>query len=205
MTSLRRDGPALAALFGGLLALLAAIPPAWYGSRPRQSYLFDPPAFSPLWIERELMPVLAVLAALGLLVGLAALVWRDRERSGWLWGTGVAAVLGASLFTISLFGLTVARGDTAAPDPYSSIAWLLPGLLGGLLLVVGLVLLGAVYLRRGRSRLGGVLVAVGPATIGVGVLLPEPVAGVASAGALAVLGVALSVELHRGWPERGDD
>ncbi|MGM0371006.1 MAG: hypothetical protein ACQEQJ_00695 [Halobacteriota archaeon] len=201
MTWLRRDGPALAALLGGVLALLAAIPPAWFGSRPQQSYQFDPPAFSPLWIERELLPALAVLAALGLLVGLAALVWRDRERSGLLRGAGAAAVLGASLLTISLFGLTVASGDTGAPDPFSSIAWLLPGLFGGLLLVVGLVLLGVLYLRRGRSRLGGVLVAVAPATIGSGVLLPEPVAGVASSGALTVLGVALSLELHRGWPE----
>ena len=55
---------------GGLLTVVATIPTRWYGPRPTDSYVFDPPRFSALWIERTVAPVLAVIAALLILTGL---------------------------------------------------------------------------------------------------------------------------------------
>jgi len=67
-------------LLGGLLALAASVPTRWFGRVPDDSYVFDPPRFSALWIERTVVPVVAVVAAVLLLAGLLALFRRDRER-----------------------------------------------------------------------------------------------------------------------------
>ncbi len=72
----RRTTRALGVLaaIGGILATLVWVPPGWYGSTTGDSYVFDPPTFSPLWVERTVVPLLTVLAAAFLVAGLLALV-----------------------------------------------------------------------------------------------------------------------------------
>ena len=161
-----------AAITGGLLTLIVSVPSSWYGLQPSDSYLFDPPLGSPLWIDRVLVPILAVLAVLGLLIGLFGLVRRDWPVAGRArkWG-GVIGVLGLAFVTIGI--PTFLSGPAGGGvDILSALAGLLLGLLGALLLLVSLLLLGWGYSRTERPRLGyafGATVVVAP---GLGYVAP---------------------------------
>lgn len=162
----RRALGALSAL-GGVLAVVASAPSRWYGVPRTDAYVFSPPAFTPLWVERVVMPVVAALAAVLLVVGVAGLLARDRPTAGRLrrWGGYVAAAgLGAVALVLLLDAATPgtvwASGGTASPFV----------LLGALLVVLGgagvalpaLAVMGLGYLRADRRVVGTALV-VGPA------------------------------------------
>jgi len=150
--------------FGGLLTVVATLPTRWYGPRPTDSYVFDPPRFSALWIERTVVPVLAVAAALLILTGLLWLFRRDRAwMARWQRWFAVVTVVGAAIGTLSTM-LFVSVGGRAAADPTAALNALLGvglALLALFLLLPGLLAWGIGYLRAGRQRLGTAL-AGGP-------------------------------------------
>jgi hypothetical protein len=149
---------------GGVCALVASVPTRWYGARPTDSYVFDPPRFSALWMERTVVPVVGVIAAMLILVGLLALLWRDREwMARWQRWFAALSVIGAAVGTLATI-LLVSLGGGGASDPTAAVNALLGvglALLALLLLGPGLLAWGIGYLRAGRRRLGWAL-AGGP-------------------------------------------
>jgi len=145
---------------GGLLTVVASIPTRWYGPRPTDSYVFDPPRFSALWIERTVAPVLAVVAALLLLTGLLWLFRRDRARMArWQRWFAVVAVVGAAVGTLSTM-IFASLDGRAGTDPTAALNALLGAglaLLALLLLLPGSLAWGIGYLRDDRRRLGAAL------------------------------------------------
>lgn len=141
-------------MFGAILTIIVNIPSGWYGAGRRDSYLFDPAVLSPLWIQRVLVPALAVLAGLGLLVGLVGLVRRDWPRTGRSrrWG-GILGVIGIGTVTLSIPAI-VPTGTTGGDAVLATMVALLGLVLGLLLLLLGLLLLGFGYVRTGRPRIG---------------------------------------------------
>ena len=152
-----------ASLLGGFLTVLVSIPPTWYGLEPPDSYVFDPPTLSPLWINRELMPVLAVVAVIGLLLGIVGLVGRDWSVAGRArrWGGigGVVAFSGLSITVPVLLYSFRDAGEVLLPFVALAI-----GALSLLVLVPSLILLAYGYWKTDRPRIGyafaGLLIAV---------------------------------------------
>ncbi|MFB6103406.1 MAG: hypothetical protein ABEJ73_12695 [Haloplanus sp.] len=146
--------------FGGVLAVVSAIPTQWYGPMPTDSYVFEPPRFSALWIERTVVPGVTVLAALLLLTGLLALFRRDREwMARWHRWLAVVAVIGAATGTLATV-LVAPTGGRGVGNPTTAMNVVLGALLALLavtLLFSGLVAWGTGYLRSGRRLLGGAL------------------------------------------------
>ncbi|MFC7174530.1 hypothetical protein ACFQL0_16585 [Haloplanus litoreus] len=155
MTPGRRFVGALTTL-GGLLVLAAAIPTRWFGPMPTDSYVFDPPRFSALWIERTIVPTLSLVAVFLVLIGLLSLFQRDRERMArWQRWTAVVALIGAGVGTLATV-LLVTAGDGTS-DPTNTLNTLLGAalaLLALVLLVPGLLAWGVGYLRGERPLLG---------------------------------------------------
>lgn len=140
---------------GGICTVVATIPTRWYGPRPTDSYVFDPPRFSALWIERTVVPVVAVGAALLMLVGLLALFRRDRERMArWQRWFAVVALVGAAVGTLATV-LLVSTGGRATADPTAALNALLGAalaLFGTVIVLPGSLAWGIGYLRAGRRR-----------------------------------------------------
>lgn len=155
---------------GGLLTVVATIPTRWYGPRPTDSYVFDPPRFSALWIERTVTPVLAVVAVLLILIGLLWLFRRDREwMARWQRWFAVVAVVGAAVGTLSTT-IFASIGGRATGDPTAALNALLGvglALLALLLLFPGSLAWGIGYLRDGRRRLGAALAGSPVAAVAV--------------------------------------
>lgn len=176
---------------GGVCVALAALPTDWFGPRPTDSYVFDPPRFSALWVERTVIPVVAIAAALLLLVGLLALFYRDRARlPRWQRWFAVVAVVGTAVGALATM-LVLTAGGRPTADPTAALNVLLGvalGLLGALLALPGLVAWGAGYLQSGHRRLGTALVG-GPA--GTALVLAVNVAAGVSFGAVGGLVFAL--------------
>lgn len=156
----RRLVGALTAL-GGVLVLVTAVPTRWFGPMPTDSYVFDPPRFSALWIERTVVPPLALAAVLLLMLGLFSLFRRDRERMArWQRWTAVVTLVGAAVGTLATITLVTA-GHGATDDPTTTLNVLFGAafaLLALVLLFPGLCAWGAGYLRGDRPLLGTALV-----------------------------------------------
>lgn len=190
-------GGIVGAALGGIALFLSALPPGWYGATPGDSYVFDPPPFSPLWIDRVLLPALAVVGTVGLLVGFAALLRRDWRKSTFLrWG-GVATLLGGATFTIGVYGPDlVSAGPTTVPT--TALAGLALALWGVLLSLVGVPLVAFAYLRAGNRRLGWGLLAAVPVGLVLARALPEPAGALAGSLAWVILGGILAWDLRFG-------
>lgn len=194
---------------GALAALVAAVPAGWYGYRETDAYVFDPAAFSPAWIDRHLVPLLALLAGVLLLVGLAGLVARDRPvaRRLRVW-SGSVAVAGIGLLVVAalLFYLSDAAAAGGADELTGALfvlAGLLTGLAGAALSWLGLVAAGVGYALTDRPRVGYALVG-GPvlaALIGAAGYVVD----VQAVGGLPVvlpLAAAFAVVGHDLWTHR---
>lgn len=165
---------------GAALAVITAIPSRWYGAPTTDAYVFDPATFSPLWVQRTLVPVTTVLAVALLTGGVAGLVLRDRAVAGRArrWG-GASAVGGLGLVAVTTVTLAAAEGgrSTAGMDSLLVVVGLLIALVGAPLALAGLVAAGVGYARTPRPRVGYALVA-GPsiaaaaAVAGLAGLLP---------------------------------
>jgi hypothetical protein len=182
---------------GGLLAVVATAPTGWFGPVPDDSYVFDPPRFSALWVERAVIPAVAVLAVLLCLTGLLALFARDRDgMPRWQRWLAVVALIGGgvgSLATVLLVSTVGGAGATPS-GALNALAGLAFALLATVLLLPGLLAWGAGYLREGRPVVGVAL--VGAPALSVLIVATSVVADVAfgNAGALpAVLPFAAAM------------
>jgi len=144
--------------------LIATVPlEFWPAPRPGDSYVFDPPLFSVIWVQRTLIPVLVMSANVLALVGLSVLFRRDSASMSRLQrvfafvtlvGTGIC-VLGTLLFT-------TAGPNAIGMELTAFLVWALSFVLIGL----GLIGWGAGYLRSGKHRLGAALTGP-PVVIGM--------------------------------------
>lgn len=190
-----------ATVLGGLCVVAASIPVRWFGSVPTDSYVFDPPTYSPLWIERTVVPALSIAAALLTLAGLLALFHRDREwMARWHRWFAVVAVVGAAIGTFATVLLT-SNGEGDPTATLNVLFAVLIGLVGGVLAGPGLLAWGIGYLRAGRRRLGAALaggvvvpVVIVAATLAVDVDV-GPVGGVFTSLPVALLAVGVGYDL----------
>lgn len=202
---LDRVAGALATL-GGLCLLLASVPGRLYRGPPGDSYVFDPPPFSGLWVQRVVIPVLAVLAVVGVFAVVVGLLRRDRGEGRWHDVAGGLTVFGAGILVVASV-LLAGSGSLSGgePDVVGALvvaAGALGGLLAGLLVVVAGAFWGVGYLRRGRRRVGVTLVVVPLVTLLL-VVLATFVELPTGTGLLVVLPtvaglVVLGVDLWRG-------
>lgn len=153
-----RHSSRIAASLLGLSAvclLITAVPlELWPTPRPGDSYVFNPPLLSAIWVQQTLRPGLIIGANALLVVGLGAVLRRDSASMsrlqrgfafGALCGTG-ACLLGTLLFT-------TAGTDDIGRELTAFLIWALaiP------LILLGLVGWGAGYLRADSTQLGAAL------------------------------------------------
>ena len=199
------------AVLGGACLLLVGVPGRLYRGPPGDSYVFDPPPFSGLWVQRVVVPVLAVLAVVGVFAVVVGLLRRDRSERRWHDVAGGLTAFGAGVLlvaTVLLAGTGSLSGG--APDIVGVLVvavGALGGLLAGLLVVVAGTVWGVGYLRRGRRRVGVTLV-VAPLVTLLLVALASFVELPTGGGVLVVLPtvaglVVLGVDLWRGPAEPG--
>lgn len=151
----RAAGPL--SVLAGVIFVLLSVPLEWLGPRPEDSYVFNPPTFSPLWVERTLYPPLTVSVCLLAALGFAGLLFRDGDSMPrWRRWSLSAAVFGGVFAAVAL-ALIGPGGTTGAEDVLAVLGGLLFGLVAFLLGFVGLVAAGAGYLRADRRRLGAAL------------------------------------------------
>ncbi|MFB6069285.1 MAG: hypothetical protein ABEJ90_05095 [Halobacterium sp.] len=190
-----------AAILGGLLVVVVSAPSPWYGLRAHDSYVFSPAPFSPLWVDRYVVPALTVVTVLALLAGLAGLVardWRDFGRAG-RWGGG-AAVVGGGLMAVATPVFFVGVGRPSGTNALLALATLLVGALGAVLVGFGFVGLGYAYRVAGRPRLGSVFFAAIVVPPMLGYLMPPAVKVVVAMMPVGLAWVAVGVELLGRWP-----
>jgi len=153
----RRSSQIAGSLLGlsAVCLLVTTVPlELWPTPRPGDSYVFNPPPFSAIWVQQTLRPGLIIGANALLVVGLSAVLRRDSasmsrlQRAfafGALFGTG-ACLLGTLLFT-------TAGTDDIGRELTAFLIWALaiP------LILLGLTGWGAGYLRADSTRLGAAL------------------------------------------------
>lgn len=151
--SYRLAGPILG--LSAVCLLITAVPlELWPTPHPGDSYVFNPPPFSAIWVQQTLRPGLIMGANALLVVGLGAVLRRDSAAMsrlqrgfafGALFGTG-GCLLGTLLFT-------TAGTDDIGRELTAFLIWALaiP------LIILGLVGWGAGYLRADSTRLGAAL------------------------------------------------
>jgi hypothetical protein len=189
---------AVFSLFGGVLYVISRIPPSWYGYASGDSYVFDPTVFSPIWIERELMPMLALVGTIGLICGFGALVYRDWEANRLFRVSGVLSVAGVSTFILGLYGPELLAPANTQVGPISGLAGLALALWGGLLLLVGGPLVAYSYIKADRARLGWSLLGFVPAGVILGALVPGGFGQLISTVPLLFLAGVMAWELEFG-------
>lgn len=196
---------AVSSLLGGVLYVISRIPPAWYGYASGDSYVFDPALFSPIWIERELMPLLALVGTIGLICGLGALVYRDWASNRLFRVSGVLSVVGASMYIAGLYGPELIAPANTEVGPISGLAGLALALWGALLLLVGGPLVAYSYIKAERDRLGWSLVGFVPAGIILAYLFQGGFGQLISSVPLLVLAGMMAWELEMKRPVTVDD
>ncbi|MFB6095414.1 MAG: hypothetical protein ABEJ71_03050 [Halodesulfurarchaeum sp.] len=186
-----------ASILGAVLAMVAAVPPSWYGFTPTDSYVFDPPMWSPLWINRELVPLVILAAAIGLLLGLIGLLRRDWAGAGRArrWGS-VGAVIGFTglTFTVPVFVFSM----QGTPGGVLAILVALAAVVFGLIaLLPSLLLLAYGYVKAGRPRIGGAFAGVLLGVPALGYLIPGPASSFVAMVPIAVAWVVFGLDLLR--------
>lgn len=191
---------------GAVLAVVTSVPSEWYGVRETDAYVFDPALLSPLWIERTLVPVVSLLALAMLVVGLAALVVRDRGVAGQLrrW-SGYVATAGMTLLWGSLLAFTVGMAASRGGSVLLPVLLILGGGLGVLgalvLLVPGAVAMGVGYVRSDRPAVGYALAGgIGLATlVGVAFWVVDPDTGIGFLPVVVPFAGAFGGVAHELW------
>lgn len=187
---------AVAAALGAVLVTLVSVPGRWYGVPQTDSYVFSPPPFTPLWVSRTVMPVLATIAGVCLVLGFVGLVLRDRPVAGrWRrWG-GIGAVLGLVGTVAGLLGiLSLGTGQGAASGVVLGLGSLLIGAIGLVVLVPSLLSLAVGYAKTPRPLLGYAFAALVVVTPVVQFFVPGP--SMVVPFALVWLAVARDLWLH---------
>lgn len=181
---------------GGLLLFIGSMPPTWFGYEQGDSYLFDPAVFSPIWIERVLLPVLVLVGSVGLLIGIAGLVYRDWQESRLLRWAGPTSIVGAIALLAGIYGPDLLTTADTTVGPIPALAGLALAIWGLLLLLVGGPLLAYAYLRIEKRRLGWALLSFIPAGILLGWVFPEGLGELAGAVPWLVLAFVIAMELR---------
>lgn len=208
-------GLGASSVVGAVLAILSSLPSEFYGAVDTDAHVFEPAPFSPLWIERTVVPAAVALAGLLLVVGVAGLVLRDRAVSGRLrrW-SGYVAVAGLGLFEAGMVvGIASGPGifgSGGTAGPFVVLGALLLVLAGMGLAAPGLVAMGVGYARTERPRLGYAL-AAGPvlsllvmAVLWFGVEVLESAAWLAFVLPVAAAFVAVGTDLWHHPDPLGD-
>lgn len=180
--SYRIAGPLLAL---SAVCLLIAIAPLelWPTPRPGDSYVFNPPRFSAIWVQRTLRPGLTISANALVLVGLSAVFRRDDTLMSRLQRVfAFAGLVGTGFCLLGTLLFTTAGPNEVGKELTAFLIWAL----SFLLIFFGLVGWGAGYLKSQKSRLGAALIG---APVLTGVLFSLSIAGIefASAGRLLLI------------------
>jgi len=160
--SYRIAGPLLAL---SAVCLLIAIAPLelWPTPRPGDSYVFNPPLFSGIWVQRTLRPALIITANALVLVGLSAVFRRDGASMSRLQRVfAFAGLVGTGLCLLGTLLFTTAGPNEIGRELTAFLIWAL----SFLLIFFGLIGWGAGYVRSEKPRLGAALIGA-PALTGV--------------------------------------
>lgn len=186
------------ATLGGVLSVIVSVPSSWYGLRPRDSYVFDPQPVSPMWIERELVPVLTVVAMVALLIGLLGLVLRDWSTFGGVrrWG-GVGSILGLGGLAVAVPVFLYASRGSPGVGAIVVLGAFAVGAISALVLGLGLLLLGYGYRANNRERIGYALLGVVVAVPVLGFFVPSPYDSLLASLPVGIAWIIVGNELWR--------
>lgn len=199
--SIRIASPLLA--LGAVCLVIGTIPmEVWPAPRPGDSYVFNPPRFSGIWVQRTLVPPLTIGANVLFLIGLYALYRRDTaSMPRWQRWSAMITLFGTAVWLLGTY-MVVSAGSGAS----------LGGILGVLLLgcaiiltFPGLVAWGTGYLCSGRVSLG-VALAGAPLLTGVslGASLSgidfEPIGGLLFVAPTVAMAVVVSYDIWTDTP-----
>lgn len=150
------------AIVSGACLLVASVPTAvWPTPHPGDSYVFDPPPFSGIWIQRIAVPALLVAANVAIAVGLYGLYRRDRDAmSGWHRGSALATVAGVALGAVGTLQVTTADPSAAGAGVIGVVIWLF----AALVVVPASIGWGVGYVRADQPTVGVTLAAAPIAT-----------------------------------------
>ena len=154
---MRRSSRIAASLLGlsAVCLLITAVPlELWPTPRPGDSYVFNPPPFSAIWVQQTLRPGLIVSANALLVVGLGAVLRRDSASMSRLQrGFAFGALLGAGACLLGTLLFTTAAPNDIGSELTAFLIWALaiP------LIILGFIGWGAGYLRSDRTQLGAAL------------------------------------------------
>lgn len=190
-------GLGIVSILSGILVAIVSVPPTWYGLQPTDAYVFDPEPWTPLWINRELVPALAIIASLGLLAGLGGLVVRDWSVAGrWRrWG-GSIALIGMAGVTAGLPAILGPQGASAT-ETIGFLVSLLVWVGGLVLLVIGLLLLAYGYMQTPRPDIGYALLGVLVGVPALSFIVPEWMGSLVVALPITITWAVLGRELLR--------
>ncbi|GGK72096.1 hypothetical protein [Haloarcula sebkhae] len=151
--SYRLAGPLLG--LSAVCLLITAVPlELWPTPRPGDSYVFNPPPFSAIWVQRTLRPGLIITANALLLVGLGTVLRRDSASMSRLQRVlAFSALVGAGACLLGTLLFTTAGTN----DIGRELTALLILALAIPLIILGLVGWGTGYLRADSTRLGAAL------------------------------------------------
>lgn len=182
------------AAIGGLLATVASLPGSWYGVPETDSYVFTPAPPNPLWFARDVVPILTILAGLGLLLGVGGLLFRDYHVADrWRRFGGIGTAIG-------MVGMTIAGSVFAVSNPsemggaVAIVAAFGVLLLSGLLLVPSLIAFGIGYLKADRTPLGAILIGL-PVLLGASWFVDLEAGSVTLGVTIALAGIAIAHDL----------
>ncbi|GAA5433518.1 hypothetical protein Hjap01_03005 [Haloarcula japonica] len=148
--SYRFAGPILG--LGAVCLLITAVPlELWPTPRPGDSYVFNPPPFSAIWVQRTLRPRLIISANALLLIGLGTVLRRDSASMSRLQRVfAFSALVGAGACLLGTLLFTTAGTNDIGRELTAFLIWALaiP------LILLGLVVWGTGYLRADSTRLG---------------------------------------------------
>ena len=151
--SYRLAGPILG--LSAVCLLVTAVPlELWPTPRPGDSYVFNPPPFSAIWVQRTLRPGLVISANALLVVGLGTVLRRDSASMSRLQRAfALGALFGAGACLLGTLLFTTAGTNDIGRELTAFLIWALaiP------LVILGLVGWGIGYLRADSTRLGAAL------------------------------------------------
>ncbi|MFW5919026.1 MAG: hypothetical protein ACOCSF_02380 [Halanaeroarchaeum sp.] len=187
----------VASAIGGILLVLASIPPSWYGVPSLDSYVFDPSVGSPLWFHRTVVPVLSILGVVGLSLGAVGLVQRDWGVAGRLrrW-SGVLTVVSLGSLAVSVPLLSyVSFGDSGATS-LAILAGVVFAAISVVVLTPALLLLGYAITRTERPYVGYALLGVTVALPVAFAVTPAPFGSLVAALVVLAVGAVVGHDLY---------
>lgn len=198
MTERTIRGLGVAGVIGGVMTIIAGLPPSWYGVRSLDSYVFSPPMVSPLWFYRVVVPVVSIIAVLGIFLVFLGLVRRDWPIAGRLrrW-SGASTAIGMGILALGVSGLQGLGRGAPSTSSLLAIGSLALVVLGVLVLMPSIIALGVAYLRTERPELGYGLLGLIVAIPLFGYLVPPPADTLGALLPIAAFAGYVGLDLYR--------